>query len=423
MKYDQIIAFGESVDFQQLLYIHPRFRKTHSVDEVARDVLSYPFLWCQYHEFFADIVEDGDLIFATFETKVVGREVQLLHTAKINKTHRRRAYMDEAAKIVTDIKAGKIRPVYFLMGEETYYIDKIAEYIEDNVLSEDEKGFNQTVLYGRDVSIDDIVGTAKRYPMMAERQVVIVKEAQDLSRTIDKLESYAEQPTPTTVLVICYKYKTLDKRKKVTKHLEKNGVVFESKKLYENQVGQWITRILQGKGYTIDHKANAMMVDFLGTDLSRIAKELEKLQIILPKGSTILPSHIEENIGFSKEYNVFELRKAIAERNQYKAYKIAQHFAQNQKENPLVMTVGMMFSFFSNLLQYHGLKDKKTAASALRVSPYQMKDYETAFRNYPMRKVSAIVAALRNIDVKSKGVGANLTPDDLLKEMLIHIFS
>lgn len=419
----EVVTFRESVEQQQFLDIDQRFREFPLVRKKPRDMLPYPFFRRQHDEFFPDVVKDRDLIFAIFEAEAVIREIQFLHAAKIIKTHCRRASMDEAAKIVSDIKSGSIRPIYFLMGEEPYYIDKVSEYIEDHLLSEDEKGFNQTVLYGRDVSIDDIVSTSKRYPMMAERQVVIVKEAQELSRTIEKLESYADNPTPTTVLVMCYKYKTLDKRKKVTKSLEKNGLVFESKKLYENQVGQWISRILQGKGYAIDHKASAMMVDFLGTDLSRISKELEKLRIILPKGSTIMPAHIEENIGFSKEYNVFELRKAIAERNQYKAYKIAQHFAQNQKENPLVVTTGMVFSFFSNLLQYHGLKDKKSAASVMRVSPYQLKDYETAFRNYPMRKVSSIVGALRNIDVKSKGVGANLLPDDLLKEMLIHIFS
>lgn len=334
--------------------------------------------------------------------------------------------MDEVVKIVNDIKNGNIRPIYFLMGEEPYYIDKLSDYIDQNLLSEEEKGFNQTVLYGRDVSIEDIVSTCKRYPMMAERQVVIVKEAQELSRTIDKIESYAENPTPTTVLVFCYKYKTLDKRKKVTKLLEKNGLVYESKKLYDNQVGEWIKRVLSGKGFTIEPKASAMLVEFLGTDLSKINNELEKLQIILPKGSTITSKHIEENIGFSKDYNVFELRKAIGERNQIKAYKIAKYFAENPKDNPMVVTTSLVFSFFLQLLQYHGLKDKnpKNVASVLKVNPYFLKDYDVALRNYPMKKVSAIVAALRDIDVKSKGVGANSMPQhDLLKELLVKVFN
>lgn len=334
--------------------------------------------------------------------------------------------MDEVVKIVNDIKAGNIKPIYFLMGEEPYYIDKLTEYMEANLLSEDEKGFNQTVLYGRDVSVDDIVSTAKRYPMMAERQVVIVREAQELSRSIDKLESYAENPMPTTVLVIAYKYKTLDKRKKLTKFLDKTGLVYESKKLYENQVGDWLKRVLAGKKLNIEPKAAAMLVDFLGTDLSKIANELDKLAIILPQGSTITPELIEENIGFSKDFNVFELRKAIGERNVKKAYQIAQYFADNPKDNPLVLTVGQTFGFFVQLLKYHGLKDRspKSVASALGINPFFVKEYDVAIKNYPMKKVSQIVASLRDIDVKSKGVGANgLPPGDLMKEMLANIFS
>ena len=334
--------------------------------------------------------------------------------------------MDEVVKIINDIKAGNIKPIYFLMGEEPYYIDRITEYLEDNLLTEEEKGFNQMVLYGRDTTIEDVVSNAKRYPMMADRQVVIVKEAQDLAKTIDKLESYAENPQPSTVLVLAYKYKTLDKRKKITKTLNKHGLVYESKKMYENQVGQWINRVLKGRGFTIEPKANAMLVEFLGNDLSRIANELTKLEIILPKGSDITPNHIEENIGFSKDFNVFEFRKAIGEKNQLKAYQIANYFSQNPKDNPLVMTNGLVFSFFSGLLQYHGLKDKSPSnvAKILKVNPYFVNDYIGAAKNYPMRKVSGIVATLRDIDVKSKGVGAaNLSDSDLYKEMLISIFN
>lgn len=334
--------------------------------------------------------------------------------------------MDEVVKIVNEIKQGNIKPIYFLMGEEPYYIDKLTEYIENNILTEEEKGFNQMVLYGKDVSIEDVISNAKRYPMMADRQVVIVKEAQELSRTIEKLESYAENPQTTTVLVFAYKYKTLDKRKKVTKMLEKAGVVFESKKMYDNQVGDWIKRILSGKNYGIEPKAAAMLVEFLGTDLSKISNELDKLMIILPKGSTITPKVIEDNIGISKDYNVFELRKAIGERDQLKAYKIADYFSQNPKDNPLVMTTGLVFGFFSQLLQYHGLKDKNPSnvAKLLKINPYFVKDYDIALRNYPMKKVSAIVATLRDIDVKSKGVGVTAIPQsDLLKEMLVKIFN
>jgi DNA polymerase-3 subunit delta len=334
--------------------------------------------------------------------------------------------MDQVIQITKDIKAGNLKPIYFLMGEEPYYIDKLTEYIEENVLQEHERDFNQTVLYGRDVTIEDIVGNAKRYPMMADRQVVIVKEAQELARTIDKLESYAENFQDTTVLVMAYKYKTLDKRKKLVKLLDKVGLVFESKKMYENQVGTWIQRVLQGKGYSIEPKANAMLVEFLGNDLSRISNELNKLQIILPKGHTICAKDIEENIGFSKDFNVFELQNALGAKNQLKAYKIAKYFADNPKDNPMVVTTSLVFSYFVKVLKYHGLKDKnpKNVASVLGISPFFIKDYDVALKNYPMKKVSAIVAGLRDIDVKSKGVGSNsLSNHDLLKEMLVTIFN
>ena len=334
--------------------------------------------------------------------------------------------MDEVLKIVNDIKNGNIKPIYFLMGEEPYYIDKLSDYIEQNVLSEEEKGFNQTVFYGRDVTIEEIISTAKRYPMMAERQVVIVKEAQDLTKTIDKLENYVENPLTSTVLVFCYKYKTLDKRKKLPKLVAKSGVLFESKKLYDNQIGDWIKRVLSGKNYSIEPKANAMLVEFLGTDLSKINNELEKLQIILSKGSTITPKHIEENIGFSKDFNNFELLNALGSRNQLKAFQIVQYFSDNQKANPLVVTTSTVFGFFIKILKYHGLKDRnpKNVAAVLGVSPYFLIDYDLALKNYPMKKVSQIVTALRDIDVKSKGVGVNaLSQSDLLREMLYKIFN
>ncbi|WP_322549470.1 DNA polymerase III subunit delta [Flavobacterium psychraquaticum] len=334
--------------------------------------------------------------------------------------------MDEVIQITKDIKAGNIKPIYFFMGEEPYYIDKLTDFIQENILQEHERDFNQTIIYGRDTTIEEVVSNAKRYPMMADRQVVIVREAQELSRYIDKLESYVENPQPTTVLVFAYKYKTLDKRKRVTKLLEKFGVVFESKKLYDNQVGDWIKRVLSGQGYAIEPKASSILVEFLGTDLSKISNELDKLKIILHKGHTITAKDIEENIGFSKDFNNFELRSALGEKNQLKSYQIVDYFAQNPKDNPLVVTTAMVFSYFSQLLQYHGLKDKSkfNVAKELKINPFFVKDYELAARNYPMRKVSAIVGTLRDIDVKSKGVGAaSMTQHDLLKEMLINIFN
>lgn len=333
--------------------------------------------------------------------------------------------MDDVKLLVDAIRKGDLKPIYFLMGEEAYYIDKISDFIEDNVLEEAEKGFNQMVLYGRDISIDDIVSNAKRYPMMAERQVVIVKEAQDLSRTIEKLAQYAENPQPSTVLVINYKYKKLDKRKALYKAITKgDGVVFESKKLYDNQVPDWIRRVLKGQGYDISPKAAQMLVEFLGTDLSKVNNELDKLKIVLPKGTQITPEHIEENIGISKDFNNFELRKAVGERNMVKVHQIAKYFANNPKDNPMVVTVALLFNFFSQLLHLHGLADKnpRSVASALRVNPYFVNEYLTAARNYPMKKVSAVISLLREFDVKSKGVGSNAVPQgDLLKELLVKI--
>lgn len=334
--------------------------------------------------------------------------------------------MDEVKQIVTDIKNRNFKPIYFLMGEEPYYIDNISKYIESQVLTEEEKGFNQMVLYGRDVSIADVVGHAKRYPMMSEYQVVIVKEAQDLSRHIEKLVDYAENPQPSTILVFNYKYKTIDKRKKLYKTLKKSGVIFEGKKLYDNQVGDWIRRVLSGQNYTISPKAAQMLAEFLGTDLSKISNELEKLKIILPEGTQITPEHIEQNIGISKDYNNFELQKAVGARDFVKANQIIKYFGENPKDNPMVVTVSLLYSFFSKLLHLHGLSDKspRSVTAALKINPYFANEYIAAARNYPMKQVSSVIATLREFDVKSKGVGSNaVSQGDLLKEMMVKIMN
>lgn len=331
--------------------------------------------------------------------------------------------MNEIKNIVSDIKNGAVKPIYFLMGEEPYYIDKVSDYIEKNILEESEKGFNLQVMYGRDVTVDDIVGAAKRYPMMAEKQVIIVKEAQDLSRSIEKLVAYANQPQPTTVLVLNYKYKKLDKRKKLHKAIAKTGLVFESKKLYDNKVADWIRRVLSGKNYQIAPKAAQMLVDFLGTDLSKIANELDKLMLILPKETIITDVHIEENIGISKDFNNFELLKAIGDKNVVKANRIINYFVNNPKNNPTVMTISLLNNFFTKLLLFHGLenKSKDAVSRALGVNIYFVEDYFSASRNYPMRKVAQVIAILRDADVKSKGVGANLSQGDILKELIFKI--
>lgn len=334
--------------------------------------------------------------------------------------------MEEAKQIVNSIKQGNIRPIYFLMGEEPYYIDKISDFIAENILAEEERGFNQIVMYGRDTTVDEIASNARRYPMMAERQVIIVKEAQDLSRSIESLSAYSDNPQPTTVLVMCYKYKKIDKRKKLYKSINQSGLIFESKRLYDNQVGPWIQKTLKSRGYSISPKASQMLVEFLGTDLGKIDNELEKLQLITPKETQITPELIEENIGISKDFNNFELRNAIGERDVVKAHRIINYFAQNPKDNPLVMTISLLFSYFSQVLQYHGLADKSkgSVAKQLKVNPYFVSDYVVAARNYPMKKVSRAIDLLHQTDAKSKGIGAaNVSQGDLLKELLVKIMN
>ncbi|GGD91967.1 DNA polymerase III subunit delta [Planktosalinus lacus] len=332
--------------------------------------------------------------------------------------------MEEVKRIVNNIKNGNIQPVYLLTGDEPYFIDFVSDYIEKNVLTEDEKAFNQTVLYGRDVTVDDIVSNAKRYPMMAERQVIIVKEAQELSRTIENLAPYCTNPQPTTVLVICYKYKKIDKRKALYKAIKKNGGIVEEKKLYENQVGNWITKLLSSKGYSISIKASLMLVEFLGNDLGRISNEIDKLTQIVKPEQQITPEIIELNIGISKDFNNFELQNAIGNKDIQKAFQIINYFAQNPKDNPLVMTVALLYSYFSKVLKYHALASKNNASKEMGINPYFVKDYQLAAKNYPMKKVSAILAKLRDTDMKSKGVGAaNVSDGDLLKELLTVIFA
>lgn len=375
----------------------------------------------QNHVFPANNIKNKGIIFPNFETKRIIWKIQINHGTNV----RIFLGMEAVKQLIQDIQSRRFAPIYFLMGEEPYYIDRISDFLADNVLSESEKGFNQMVLYGKDTSVDEIIALAKRYPMMSEYQVVIVREAQHLSRTIEQMVSYAAQPQPTTILVICFKYKTLDKRKKLIKTLSSgNGIVFESKKLYENQVGEWIIKVMAGSGLKISLKSAALLVEYLGVDLSRISNELEKLKIIMPKGSEITAEIIEKHIGISKDYNNFELKKAIAEKNVFKATQIINYFAQNPKDNPFVLTVSLLHTFFTQLLQYHGLSDHnpKHVSQALRINPYFVSEYKTASNFYSMKQVSHILGVLREMDLKGKGVGATaLNQRDLLQELLFKI--
>ena len=333
--------------------------------------------------------------------------------------------MHTVQSILNEIKSGKIHPIYFLMGEESFFIDQISTFIETSVLDETQRGFDQTVLYGKDTTVDDIISIAKRYPMIATRQVVIVKEAQNLSRTIEQLLPYVNNPQQTTTLVFCYKYKSIDKRKALYKALSKSHVVFESNKIYDSKIPSFISGVLQNRNLKITPKASYLLADFLGNDLSKISNELEKLQLVIGATDTITPELIQENIGISKDYNNFELQKAIAQLNRKKAYQIVRYFSENTNQHPMVVTVATLYSFFTKLMTLHTVTDRnpKTLSRAIGVSPYFLDDYVTAAKNFPMRRISGVFQTLRIMDTKSKGVDANLKPKDLYNELIFRILN
>lgn len=326
--------------------------------------------------------------------------------------------------ILKDLKNKVYHPIYFLSGEEPFYIDLISNFIEKNVLDEAEKEFNQQIIYGKDTDIATIIGAAKRYPMMANHNVVIVKEAQHLIKQIDQLDSYVDNPTKSTILVFCYKYKTLDGRKAITKKLNKQAVFFESKPIYENQVPDWINSYLKEKNYTINQKAAYLIAEFLGTDLSKVANELDKLTINIPKGTEINAEMVEKNIGISKDFNMFELNKAIGAKDILKANKIINHFAKNEKEYPIQATIAVLYIFFTAILKYHYTKDKnpRNIASALKISPFFVKEYQQAAQNYNIKKAVKIIEYIREYDLKSKGVNnVSSSSGELSKELIFKI--
>jgi len=336
-----------------------------------------------------------------------------------------------ADDILKDLKNRKYKPIYLLHGDEPYFINQVSNYVEDQLLSEAERGFNQTVLYGKDTEVMTVLNAAKRYPMMAEYQVVLVKEAQDMKwgrddddkKTINPLLSYLENPLPSTILVFCYKYGKFDKRKKTYKAIEKNGVVFESAPLYDNKIPSWIEGFAGSKGYKIDQQASAMMAEYLGNDLSKIANELEKLMLNVSAGQTITMQHVQDNIGISKEYNVFELQSALSRKDPFKVNQIINYFEANPKANPIVLVLGNLNNFFSKVLLYHYAKDKtpQSLARELGVNPYFIKDYELAARSYNYGKSMQIISLLREYDLKSKGVDSNAGPGELMKELMFKI--
>lgn len=333
--------------------------------------------------------------------------------------------------IIADIQQRRFNPLYLLHGEESHYIDVISNLLEESVLQEAQKGFDQTVLYGKDTDMTTIVNMAKRYPMLSDYQVIIVKEAQALSwKKEDELEllsKYLENPTPSTILVLAYKHGTLDKRLKIYKLIQKAGVVFESKRLYDNQIAAWITEEVQKRGRKIDLQAAALMSEYLGTSLSKIDNELQKMLLNIPRGQEISSKDIEDNIGISKDYNVFELTKALSVRNTTKAFQIINYFEANPKANPMPLVMGSLAAYFIRLLKYHYLPEKssKTVAKVLGISPHFSREYDVAARNYNMRKTFDIISVLREYDLKSKGVDVSqhITNGELMREMVFKILN
>ncbi|MFV0344880.1 MAG: DNA polymerase III subunit delta [Bacteroidales bacterium] len=334
--------------------------------------------------------------------------------------------MADYKSIIKDLKAKNYKPIYLLMGEEPFYIDKITDYIVDNVLSEDEKIFNQSIMYGKDITVNDIVNTALRYPMGAEYQVVVIKEAQQIHATqFEKLTKYAESPNPSTILVLNLKGKSMDKRKKLTKLIDKNGVLFESSKIRDYEVSKWIEAYVKGQGYTLSTQTSMLLGEYLGTDLKKITNELSKLYINIDKGAAITPELIQEYIGISKDYNVFELQDALSAKDVLKANRIVRYFADNQSSNPITVTISTLFGYYKKLLQINLMQDKSIINVRKEIgigNDFICRKYiETARKHHPTKLVN-IISLLREYDMKSKGVD-NVSTDagELQKELIYKI--
>ncbi|MCX6223231.1 MAG: DNA polymerase III subunit delta [Bacteroidia bacterium] len=327
-------------------------------------------------------------------------------------------------QIISDIQNRKFYPIYLLMGEEPYFIDQISDLIQNNVLEEGQKAFNLSIIYGKDLEGAQIDNAARRFPMGAEFNVIIVKEAQMVQK-IDNLQYFAANPLKSTILVLCHKYDDMDKRKKLYKSIDKNGIVLATKKIYEDQVPRWIESYLKRKGYHIEPGAAMILTEYLGNDLSRISGEIDKLLITLPHGHTkITPEHIEENIGISKDFNSFELDKALSRKNILKANRIVNYLGENQKNNNIAITISTLFYYFAKLLAYHFIDDKspRNVSASLGINSYFVSDYQQGSMHYPRKKVIQIISLLREFDLKSKGFGSiSANEGELLKELIFKI--
>lgn len=328
-------------------------------------------------------------------------------------------------KIISDWKKGSFKPLYWLEGEEEYFIDKAVDYAEHHILSDSESSFNLSIFYGKDANWPDVVNACRRYPMFAERQVVILKEAQQM-REIEKLESYIENPLSSTVLVVSYKDKKLDARKKFSKLVKEKGVLLSTKKMYDNQLPEWTQELVQSKGLAITQKGLTLLVDHIGNDLTRIENEIDKLAVNLGKRTSINEDDIENYIGVSKEFNVFELQSALAAKNLSAAIRIIQYFEANPKAAPIQLVLPSLYSFFSKVFMIFGggTNDEKTIATAIGVNPYFMKEYMQAAKLYTYPGVEKALLLLNQYNLKSIGVGDASTEDaSLLKEMVVKMMN
>lgn len=331
--------------------------------------------------------------------------------------------------ILDQLKQRQFAPVYFLQGDEPFYIDTIADYIEEHALQEHEKGFNQVVLYGKDVDVSQVLLQAKRFPMMAERSVVIVKEAQSIADIekedgIRQLEAYLQNPLASTVLVFCFKHKTLDGRKALAKAMQKHAVLLTTKKLYDNQVPGWITSYLKGKGMRATQPAVLLLSEFIGSDLSRLANEIDKLLLSLKPGATVDEGMVQENVGISKEYNIFELQSALIARDALKANRIIHYFESNPKSNPLIPNLTLLFSFFTKLLTLHMQQDKSEQGlrKSLGNRAFLVKEYMQALRTFPPQRCIDIIHYIRVADLQVKGItGGDMGEADILRELVFKV--
>jgi DNA polymerase III subunit delta len=326
-----------------------------------------------------------------------------------------------AEKIIADWKKKQFKPVYWLEGEEDYYIDVVVDYAEHHILNESEAGFNLTVFYGKDAEWASVVNACRRYPMFAERQVVVLKEAQQM-KDIDKLEAYVESPLDSTVFVVGYKEKTLDGRTALAKLLKKSAVVFTSKKIYDSKLPEWTSELVASRGYKIAQKALMLLVEHIGNDLSRIANEVDKLLLNLGGEKLITEDDIEKYVGVSKEYNVFELQDALGKKDLSKAIKIINYFEGNPKAAPIQMVLPALYNYFSKAYMLFALqgKDDKSIAAAMGINPYFLNDYKLIARNYSFGGVEQALLLLHEYNLRSIGVGSVGTADaSLLKEMAV----